>query len=134
MVAYLIMGLNSARRPSVFIAASALVSLGSASGAAANSLALSFLPHQREAGRIFGGIAVLQALGSNLTAPLLFSSTFAWAVSSPAGWVELIFLVASAIATLALVAVMLVRVPRHSEDMERGRAVGKGRGRGRGRD
>jgi MFS family permease len=127
LAGYLVLALNTARSPAVFVVTSGLLTLGSAGPSACNSLALAFLPHQREAGRLFGGIAVLQAISSNLLAPLLFSNTFAAAVSSPAGWVEVIFYLACGIIVLAATAFAAVRVPRVVDDAERGRSVGRGR-------
>ena len=131
-IGYLVLGLNTARSTAVFIGCSAFLTLGAASGPGLNSLALAFLPHQREAGRLFGGIAVVQALASSMIAPVLFSNLFAWAVTSPSGWVEAIFILAAVIVFLAFVAFLFVRLPRNTQDEERGRSVSSRRvGRGR---
>ncbi|RSH91465.1 hypothetical protein EHS25_009764 [Saitozyma podzolica] len=80
MSVYTLLTLNLS--PTGFVIASMCVTLASATGPTANSLALSLLPNSREAGRLFGALSVIHALGATLLSPLLFGTLFAYTV----GW------------------------------------------------
>lgn len=111
----LALGLNVRSSDVLFIVVSAFLTLGSPGGAACNSLALSFLTHQREAGALFGALSVLTALGSALLSPLImanvFSATVAW-------YPPAIFLCAAGILAVALVISFGLRLDRPA-DVER---------------
>lgn len=127
-VGYTLLGLNAHASVAVFIASSAVVTLGSPTQAACSSLALSFIPHSREAGRLFGGLAVLQALASALISPILFSNLFAVSV----GWyAPLVFLLAAGVLVCAQSAIAFIRLHPHSTDEERARGRAKARGKRR---
>lgn len=126
---FLALATNSARSAKTFVLASAFMTLGSASSSALNSLALGFLSHQRETGRLFGGMAVLQSSAASLISPLIFSNLFAAAVSTT-GFVEAIFYLAAIILVIAFIALLFVRLPPNVEDTERGRGRERGRSKG----
>lgn len=119
-LAYCALGLNASGSQGLFIAASMLTTLGSPGLPACNSLALSFLPHKRDAGRLFGGLAVLHAVGASLIAPIVFFSIFSATVST---YAPTVFLVAAGMITVAQGFMLFVRVPKVEEE-------GRGRGRG----
>ena len=105
----------------IFVLLSTLVTLGSCSGPAGNSLALSLLGDVRESGRLFGAIAVLHALGGTIISPLVFGLLFAWSV----GWyAPLVFGLAGAVTMVAQVVLGFVRLGGTGEvgAAERGRS------------
>ncbi len=104
-----------------FVIVSAFLSLGTASSPAFNSLALSLLPSSREAGRLFGGLAVIHALAGTLISPLLFGTLFAATVGT---YAPTVFALASTLLFIALVFVMCVRLPEDgsARTAERGRS------------
>ncbi|CAK9787407.1 unnamed protein product [Cutaneotrichosporon oleaginosum] len=120
MCGYLMMGLNGADSVALFLAGSTVASLGTPSAPVANSLALSFLPNRHDVGRLFGGMAVLHAIGTNLVAPMVFFSIFSATVAT---YAPTIFLVAASLVFVGQATVWLVRTPRR-EDEERGRGRG----------
>lgn len=91
-----------------FIIVTAIVTLSSGAGPAANSLALSFLPNSREAGKLFGGAAVLQALGSTLLGPLAFGTLFSYTVGT---FTAAVWILAGSIVGLAFALMCFVRIP-----------------------
>lgn len=95
-----------------FIALTGLLTLSSGSGPAVNSLALSFMPNSKEAGKLFGGVAVLHALGSTLLGPLAFGTLFSTTVGTyaPAVWA-----LAGSVQVVSLIMMCLVRIPAPKE-------------------
>jgi hypothetical protein len=117
MSGYLMMGLNARASVGLFLLGSTVASLGTPSAPVANSLALSFLPNKHDVGRLFGGMAVLHAVGTNLVAPMVFFSIFS---STVATYAPTIFLVAASLVFIGQATVWLPRMPSR-EDEERGR-------------
>ena len=121
MCGYFLLAWNPS--PPVFVLISLCLTLGSGASPATNSLALSLLPNSRETGRLFGGLAVVQALGATLLSPLLFGTLFAYTV----GWyAPTVFALASALFFLSQVAYFFVRLPK---DPEAGQKAERGRSR-----
>jgi MFS family permease len=120
MSLYLVMA--SDLSPTAFVITTVLITLGSASSPNANSLALSLLPNSREAGKLFGALSVLHALGATLISPLLFGTLFAYTV----GWyAPTVFALASGFLFLAQVGFAFVRLPKDAGvqgKAERGRS------------
>jgi MFS family permease len=102
-----------------FIILSTLATFGSASNPTSNSLALSLLPSSNEAGRLFGGLAVLHALGSTIISPLLYGTVFAATVGT---YAPTIFIIASCMLGAAWILFALVRLEKKTDDAERGRS------------
>lgn len=101
-----------------FIIFSTLVTCGSASQPTANSLALSLLPSSSEAGRLFGGLAVLHALGSTIISPLLYGTVFAATVGT---YAPTIFIIAACMLGAGWLLFAWVRLEKKDNDAERGR-------------
>lgn len=101
-----------------FIILSTLVTCGSASQPTANSLALSLLPSSSEAGRLFGGLAVLHALGSTIISPLLYGTVFAATVGT---YAPTIFIIAACMLGAGWLLFAWVRLEKKNDDAERGR-------------
>ncbi len=116
---YLILALNVSS--TTFVVVSAFLTLGSAGSPAFNSLALSCLPSSREAGRLFGALSVLHAVGASLLSPLMFGTLFAYTVGT---YAPTVFALGSATLFIALFFVSLVRLPEEPGDRtaERGRS------------
>lgn len=105
-----------------FVFLSWIMTLGSADGAVTNSLALSLLPSSSEAGRLFGAISVIHALGSTLISPLLFGTLFAYTVGT---YAPAVFALAAGFLVLQQVFLACVRLPGESVSggkAERGRS------------
>lgn len=117
LIPYIGLALNPSQTG--FIILSTLVTFGSASSPTANSLALSLLPNQNEAGRLFGGLAVLHALGSTIVSPLLYGNVFAATIGI---YAPTIFGLAAVNLFLAWIMFALVRLEKKEEDTERGRS------------
>ena len=95
--------------PELFVLLSILLTFSSGHSPAANSLALTLVGDSRQSGRLFGGIAVIQALGTSLVGPLMYGGLFSATVGT---FAEAIF-------------VMAARLPEGREDetkAERGRS------------
>jgi MFS family permease len=120
MSVYTLLALNLS--PTGFVIASMCVTLASATGPTANSLALSLLPNSREAGRLFGALSVIHALGATLLSPLLFGTLFAYTV----GWyAPTVFALAACFGLLTQLCFAFVRLPKAQEGQvtaERGRS------------
>lgn len=117
IIPYALLALNPTATQ--FIILSTLVTFGSATGPTANSLALSLLPSSREAGRLFGALGVLQALGATIISPLMFGTLFA----STVGWyAPTIFILATVLMIGSLTLFLFVRVGGEGGDLERGRS------------
>jgi hypothetical protein len=128
LIPYCLLALNPSATQ--FVILSTLVTFGSATGPAANSLALSLIPSSREAGRLFGALGVIQALGSTIISPLMFGTLFA----STVGWyAPTIFVLAVGLLIVALILFFCMRVEPRQGDEERGRSrkVRTGRANGR---
>lgn len=113
-------GLSFVEPAAVFVALSAVISIGSAAGAAMNSLALNLLDSQREAGALFGAMSVVQAISSSFLGPLIFSMLFANTV----GWyAPTIFAGAAVLLVLAQLILAGIDLPAEypKPDVERGR-------------
>ena len=117
LIPYIGLALNPSQTG--FIILSTLVTFGSASSPTANSLALSLLPNQSEAGRLFGGLAVLHAMGATIISPLLYGTAFAATVGT---YAPTIFVLAAINLFLAWVLFAFVRLEKKDEDAERGRS------------
>jgi MFS family permease len=102
-----------------FIILSTLVTCGSASQPTANSLALSLLPSSSEAGRLFGGLAVLHALGSTIISPILYGTVFAATVGT---YAPTIFIIAACMLGAGWLLFAWVRLEKKDNDAERGRS------------
>jgi len=107
----------------VFVFFTALVTLGSCTGAAQSSLALNLVDSSREAGRLFGAMSVLTAMSSTFLGPLVFSLVYANTVSV---YAPAIFIVAVGMLTISQVCISFVRLPTLEEpsdiEVPRGRA------------
>ena len=117
---YTLMAFNL--NPFHFILCSLLITFGSADGPALNSLALSLMPSRSEAGRLFGGISVIGAVGGTLISPLLFGNVWA----STVGWyAPCVFGLAASFLLVAQFFLGLIRLDTGIEDAaaaERGRS------------
>ncbi|TYJ58953.1 hypothetical protein B9479_000389 [Cryptococcus floricola] len=105
-----------------FILLSALLTLGGPGVPASNSLALSLLPDPSQAGRLFGALAVIHALGSTLISPLMFGTVFAATVGT---YAPTIFALAACCVAGAFGCMAMVRLDRDKKDSgeeERGRS------------
>jgi MFS family permease len=112
-------GLAMNPNETLFIIFSTLATFGSASSPTANSLALSLLPTSSEAGRLFGGLAVLHALGSTIISPLLYGTVFAATVGT---YAPTIFIIAAGMLAMAWILFAMVRLEKKDNDAERGRS------------
>ncbi|ORX39460.1 major facilitator superfamily domain-containing protein [Kockovaella imperatae] len=104
-----------------YVLCSMVITLGSATGPALNSLALSLIPSQAEAGRLFGAISVISAVGATLISPLIFGNLFAVTV----GWyAPTIFVLCAFIMGCAQLCISLIRLetPDETRNAERGRS------------
>lgn len=131
ILGFLILGLNAHNSSTIYVASSAFLTLGSPGNAACNSLALGFLRNQREAGTLFGALAVLSALGSALLSPMIAANVFSATVRY---YAPAIFLCAAGILLLSLAASLLLRIDRAGIDEEmggRGRETSRSRSRNR---
>lgn len=117
LIPYIGLALNPSQTG--FIILSTLVTFGSASSPTANSLALSLLPNQNEAGRLFGGLAVLHAMGSTIISPLLYGNVFASTIGI---YAPTIFGLAAINLFLAWILFAFVRLEKKEMDTERGRS------------
>lgn len=117
LIPYIGLALNPSQTG--FIILSTLVTFGSASSPTANSLALSLLPNSSESGRLFGGLAVLHAMGSTIISPLLYGTVFASTVGT---YAPTIFILAGANLFLAWLMFAFVRLEKKDDDAERGRS------------
>lgn len=84
------------------------VTLGSCAGPAINSMAINSIDSSRDTGKLFGGIAVVTALGSTMFGPLLFTLVYANTVGT---YAPAIFGVAGGLLVIALVLTMFIRLP-----------------------
>ncbi|KAF8610528.1 MFS general substrate transporter [Ceratobasidium sp. AG-I] len=122
--------LGSVTDQNAFIFSSAVLSFGGGFAPATQSLALALSyptahaarrnappgklppPARREIGRLFGALAVIQALGSQVAGPALFSATF---VATIATYPRAIFWLSSVIIVLALGSLAIVRLDSGAE-------------------
>lgn len=108
--------------PELFVLLSILLTFSSGHSPAANSLALTLVGDSRQSGRLFGGIAVIQALGASLVGPLMYGGLFSATVGT---FAEAIFVMAAVGQFMAFMLFMCVRLPEGKEDetkAERGRS------------
>ncbi|QRV86142.1 major facilitator superfamily transporter [Ceratobasidium sp. AG-Ba] len=123
LVGYILLGIVTSQNP--FIGASVVLSFGGGFAPANQSLALALAhpsahaarrhasagklpaPAKREVGRLFGALAVIQALGSQVIGPAVFSATF---VASIGSHPRTIFWLSGVIIILALGALSAVRL------------------------
>ncbi|WVO17128.1 hypothetical protein L204_104818 [Cryptococcus depauperatus] len=96
-----------------FIVLSALVTFGSPSMPAANSLALSLLPDSSQSGRLFGALSVIDALSTTLVSPILFGTIFAATVGT---YAPTIFAVAAACVALAFGFMLIFQLKTTAEE------------------
>jgi MFS family permease len=106
----------------VFVLLTCLVTFGSCTSPASNSLALNMVDSAREAGRACAGLAVVGAI-SGILGPLLFSLVFSHTVGT---YAPTVFAVAAGIIMIAQMLLMFVKLPGlpSKEDTERGRTRG----------
>lgn len=131
VVGFLVLGLNAGNSAVIFVVASAYLTFGSPGSAACNSLALGFLRNQRDAGALFGALAVLSAIGSALLSPMIMANLFSATVGI---YAPAIFLCAAGILTVALLSSFALRIGRHpDEESARGRETQRGKSRSRSR-
>ncbi|KAG9091808.1 hypothetical protein FRC07_011784 [Ceratobasidium sp. 392] len=123
LIGYILLGIVTSQNP--FIGATIVLSFGGGFAPAAQSLALALAypsahaarrnaptgklptPARREVGRLFGALAVIQALGSQVAGPAIFSATF---VASIGSHPRAIFWLSGVIIVLALGALSAVRL------------------------
>jgi MFS family permease len=117
MIPYVGLALNP--NETWFVILSVFATFGSASSPTANSLALSLLPSSSEAGRLFGGLAVLHALGATIISPLMYGTVFAATVGT---YAPTVFIIASCILGSSWILFALVRLDKKEGDTERGRS------------
>lgn len=131
VLGFLALGLNATNSAALFVVASAGLTLGSPGSAACNSLALGFLRHEREAGTLFGALAVLSALGSALLSPMIMANVFSATVGT---YAPAIFLCAAGILAVALVSSAALRIGKDADvESARGRDTRRGGSRSRSR-
>lgn len=97
----------------LFTGAAALSALGAGTRPAMQSLALDAYTRQggTEAGRLFGALSVLQALGTSVLGPLLFGLVYACTV----GWVpQALFVAAAALPALTFALLSFLRPRKDS--------------------
>jgi hypothetical protein len=123
MIAYAAM--SFAVSATAFTALTAVVTFGSGSAPASTSLALALLPSQRDAGKLFGGLAMVNALSSTLLGPLVFGSVFASTIGT---YPTAVFAMSGIIMLIAQIVLFFVRVPGA---VQQDQAEGRGRARGR---
>ncbi|KAG8743686.1 hypothetical protein FRC10_011559 [Ceratobasidium sp. 414] len=123
LVGYILLGIVTSQNP--FIGATIVLSFGGGFTPAAQSLSLALThpsvhaarrntsagkspaPAKREIGRLFGALAVIQALGSQVAGPAIFSATF---VASIGSHPRAIFWLSGAIIVIGLGALSAVRL------------------------
>ena len=105
-----ICGLASAKRSMTFNVFVALASLGSGFLPTIQSFALDAYRRRggTESGKLFGALAVVQVLGTQILGPLLFGFVFAESVEQLP---KLIFIVGGVFLFLSFVVMLFVRVP-----------------------
>ncbi|KAG8696390.1 hypothetical protein FRC09_008541 [Ceratobasidium sp. 395] len=129
LVGYVLLGIVTSQNP--FIGATIVLSFGGGFAPASQSLALALAhpsahaarrntlagklptPMKREVGRLFGALAVIQALGSQVAGPAIFSVTF---VASIGSHPRAIFWLSGVIIMLALCALSAVRLDTDAAD------------------
>ncbi|KAK8853429.1 hypothetical protein IAR55_004135 [Kwoniella newhampshirensis] len=90
-----------------FVVLSLLLTVASPIGPAANSLALALIPDASQSGRLFGALAVIQAMGTAMVSPVLFGTLFAATVGI---YAPAIFAMASVMVLLSLLCYSCVRL------------------------
>ena len=117
-VGYILLSLNLPAGH--FTVVSAFLALGAAGSAAMNSLTLSLLPNKSESGRLFGALAVVNALGAALISPILFGNLFAATVGT---YAAAVFILAAGIVAVAQFFLLFIKLPKPDDpaDTERGR-------------
>ncbi|KIK57642.1 hypothetical protein GYMLUDRAFT_45806 [Collybiopsis luxurians FD-317 M1] len=122
IIAFILMGVIA--HPIAFTTSAMLGSLGSGLSPALQSVALEIY-NQRggaESGRLFGALSVIQALSSQIIGPALYGLVFVKTVST---FLRTIFFVSVASATISLIFLSLVRLPRrHNVTEEAGHVSG----------
>lgn len=109
--------------PIGFLAATALTPFGGGAGPAMSSLALALLPSTRIAGRLFGAMAVLQAIIATVVGPLLFGTTYALTTRV---FPKAVFVLVFVILLGALTSFSLIRLDLPSDGIEGGDGEGEG--------
>ncbi|KAG8705610.1 hypothetical protein FRC08_001574 [Ceratobasidium sp. 394] len=129
LIGYILLGIITSQNP--FIGATIILSFGGGFVPAAQSLALALehpsihaarrnasagkspAPAKREVGRLFGALAVVQALGSQVAGPAIFSATF---VASMGSHPRAIFWLSAVIIVIGLGALSAVRLGAETAD------------------
>ncbi|KAG9088414.1 hypothetical protein FRC06_002049 [Ceratobasidium sp. 370] len=130
LVGYILLGIVTSQNP--FIGATIILSFGGGFIPAAQSLALALAhpsahavrrnastgkspaPAKQEVGRLFGALAVIQALGSQVAGPAIFSATF---VASIGTHPRAIFWLSGVIIIIGLGALSAVRLDTEAPDI-----------------
>lgn len=95
----------------------ALTPFGGGAGPAMSSLALALLPSTRIAGRLFGAMAVLQAVIATVVGPLVFGITYSLTTRT---WPKTVFVLCLVVLICALTAFSLIRLARPPAGLESG--------------
>lgn len=103
--------------PTGFLVAMALTPFGGGAGPAMSSLALALLPSTRIAGRLFGAMAVLQAVIATVVGPLVFGITYSLTTRT---WPKTVFVLCLAVLLCAFTAFSLIRLARPPAGLESG--------------
>jgi len=107
----------------IFVILTCIVTFGSCTSPASNSLALNMVDSSRDAGRLFGGLAVVSAMSTTFFGPLLFALVFSNTVGT---YAPTVFAVAAGVVMIAQMILIFVKLPGYpqKEDNERGRNRG----------
>ncbi|KAG9036214.1 hypothetical protein FRB95_009577 [Tulasnella sp. JGI-2019a] len=100
--------------PAMFIAGSLAISLGGGFGPAISSLAMHLFGGQ-ESGKLFAAMAVVSTIGSSLAGPAIFGPIWITTVGT---FPKAIFVMAAAGVVVAFVAMLLIRLPDETTDMD----------------
>jgi hypothetical protein len=121
LVVYILLASNLSERG--FVTVSLFAAFGSAGPPTVNSLALGLLPNKGESGKLFGGLSVINSIGSSLLSPILYGEVFANTVGI---YAPTVFGVAAVFLVVAQIAFFCIRLDDDEEPeakrAERGRS------------
>jgi len=109
LAAYTLTGTNVEGSQIIFVGALMLQSFSAPANPCASSLVVELAPKDVPAGRIFGALGVLDALGSTLLSPLLFNSIWAATIE---WYPTAMYLVAAVGFLVALLLATALRLPQ----------------------
>ncbi|KAF8704746.1 MFS general substrate transporter, partial [Rhizoctonia solani] len=102
--------LCSSNSPTSFVLVTTLSAFGGGTSPAMQSLALGILGgDEKDVGRLFGALSMLSSISSTIFSPIIFGCIYTWTV---AFFPKAIFIVATAVMTIALVFLTLVQPNR----------------------